>query len=322
LTDNAKISDVIADTFTNGNATVTIYARIFNPANDSWSDWDFYPNFKNKAASKIQYRNNYVLTTLDGSDFARVNAIRCFYITDKDKISAASQEFITAPQDFYADLKTCYVLVKHSEIVDAEIKCYVLQTPRGEIFENVMIGTATGENQTLYLQSGGVIFPSPSGIHLFKGSNGQPITDFYFDTENSTVSPPPVGDIYASWTAGTGDEVWQEMLQDSADFNSSRFTYRATDSANKKVVAVKIVLTRQGDTVSDTQIGTGTGKLQTFALPHRAKAETLSCTAPFKYDEGGQILKTCAGIAESISVNYDWQASVPEIKEIICGWSV
>lgn len=317
LTDNAKITEIVADTFTNGNATATIYARVFN---NGWSDWDFYPNFNHKPAQKIQFKINYVLTTLDGSDFARVNSIRCLYITDKNKVAAAAQEFITTAQDFYADLKTCYLLVKHSEIVDAEIKAYVNFGNPPVQRENVLIGTGNGETQTLYLQAGGVIDKNVAqdSIHIEVG--GRVFTGFYYDTENSTVTlqADAGAEIYASWNCNGEDEFWREMAQD----DSGRFIYRLTDNENKKVAAVKIVLSRKGGVVELTNIGVGNGKAQTFSLPHKARAETLTCNAPFKYDEDSQILKTCASIAEVVFVGYDWQGDIPTLNEIICGWSV
>ena len=136
LRDNAKIKELRSSIYTNGNATVTLYARIFNPVT-GWTDYDFLPMFENKLASKIQYKAVYVLTSLDGSDFGAVNYVRCFYSTDADISAANTQEIISLAQDFNADLKTAYLLVKHSELADAELKAYVNFSPLPVMRENV-----------------------------------------------------------------------------------------------------------------------------------------------------------------------------------------
>lgn len=338
LPENAKIYNLIADTNTNGNGAVTIYARTFNPANNTWSNFDYLPNFANKIASKIQYRLNYLVTTLDGSDAARCNNIKCFYTTDADLLSGATQEIISLPQDYHTDLKTCYALLKHSELIDAEIKCYLFLTPRGEVRENVMIGTyqtTDGENnQTFYLSYNGVVDTniSQDTIHLFQTPNGgsilnsRLISDFYFDTENSTVTlkAEEGAEIYASYECGTAEE-WIEMVSDSVTEDngvySTRFIYRATGTADRKIAAVKFVITRLADKVDQTEIATGTGKLQIFALPHKAKAETLIASGNWIYDEDAQILKTVAPINTPVTVQYDWQGQFPTIYEYIWGVS-
>ena len=313
LRDNAKIKELRSSIYTNGNATVTLYARIFNP--------------ENKLASKIQYKAVYVLTSLDGSDFGAVNYVRCFYSTDADISAANTQEIISLAQDFNADLKTAYLLVKHSELADAELKAYVNFSPLPVRRENVPLGTTTGTSQTVYLEVDGVVDKNVVADSLHIEIGGKTLSGYYYDTENSTVTlQADAGkEILASYDCGNAED-WREMELDSATFNdgvySSRFIYRFTDFINKKVAAVKIVLKRLSGTVEMSNLGTGTGKLQYFALPHKAKLETLTAGGSWRYDEEGQILSTVIAVNNEVNAGYDWQGNLPRVYGYIAGFSV
>ena len=325
--DSSKINEIKASTYSNGHGKIVLYARIFEPVT-GWSDWGFLPDFNNKFATKIQFREKDTLTTLDGSDFAACNYIQCLYSTDGDILSGSTEEIISLAQDYPEDLKTAYLLVKHSEIVDAEIKAYVNFSAAPARRENVLLGTATGEEQTLSLAYNAVVDKNVVGnsIHLEVG--GKTFTGFYFDTENSTITikADEGQEIYGSWDCGLDSENWREMTLDYTqaqdNYFASRFIYRIADETNKKVAAIKIVLTRLSGNVDTTEIGTGTGELQIFAIPHKAKLETLSASGAWKYDEEGQILKTVANIDMEMTAGYSWQGNLSTVYSYIAGFSV
>lgn len=327
LRDGAKIKELRSNVYTNGNATVKLYARVLDPVN-GWTDYDFLPMFEKKLANKIQYKVVYALSSLDGSDFAAVNYIRCFYSTDSNVLAADSQEIITLAQDYYSDLKTAYLLVKHSEIVDAELKAYVNLSPLPVRRENISLGTSTGESQTLYLGVGGVVDKNivADSIHLEIG--GKTFTGFYFNTGNSsiTLQADANKEITASYDCGLDNEDWRLMdldfTRDEGGYFASRFIYRATDFEDKKVASIKIVIERLSGTVEMTNIGMGNGKLQFYALPHKAKAETLSASGAWKYDEEGQILSTTVAINNEVNTGYDWQGDLFKVYEYIAGFAV
>jgi len=306
LPGNAKIYDIKESKFTNGNGTATVQCQL-----DGAGDWLYTVEAAGKTASKIQFRTQFILSTLDGSDFAKVNSVKTFYTTDKDKLSGSTMEIISLPQDYPDDLKTFAALIKHSELVDCEIKAYVNVSQT--LYRENVFQTPNGE--TLYLSFNGVVDKNinADSIRLFDGD--KPVTNFYFDTENSSVNllQLPTGEIFASYESTTA-ENWQELQGDS-----SRFTL---NSLAGKIAAVKFVITRFSGVSDALQIGTGTGKLQTFALPHRAKIETLTCSAPFKYDEEAQILKVVAPVDEPIYISYEWQGQFPKIYSYIWGAAV
>lgn len=327
LRDSAKIKEIRSSIFTNGHATTTLYCRVNDPVT-GWSDWKFLPEVENTPATAIQFKVNYKLATLDGSDFAAVNYIQVLYSTDGDILSGSTQDIISLAQDYYQDLKTCYLLVKHSELVDAELKAYVNFSAAPARRENVLLGVGTGEEQTISLAYNAVVDKNVAqdSIHIEIG--GKTFTGFYFDTEKSTITLKADKDaeIFGSWDCGLDSENWREMecisTQEQDNYFASRFVYRIADEANKKVAAVKISLTRLSGNVDTTKIGTGTGELQIFAFPHKAKAESLSASGAWKYEEEGQILKTVANIDMEMTAGYSWQGNLPTVYSYIAGFSV
>lgn len=323
---NSKIKKIREDKILNGNGSATNQAKIFNPVNKTWSDFDFLPNFENKSASKIQFRTQYILTALDGSDFAKVNFIKCAYSTDSSRLSGSTCEIVSLPQDFPQDLKTCYALIKHSELIDSQIKAFVNFSAPPVRRENIMIGTATGDLQTLYLMCGGVVDTGILQDTLHLDIGGRTFSDFDFDTENSTITlkADAGAEIFASYEC-CENENWLEMEPDSVSFSDgiyfSKFKYRLTDSRNKKIAAVKFVITRLADKVEQTVIGAGNGKIQKFALPHKAKIDTLNASGAWKYDENTQILQTITALNEPVTAAYEYQGDFPQIFEYIWGVS-
>lgn len=328
LRDNAKIKEIVSSVTTNGNATATIYARIFNPVNQTWTDYDYLPNFANKIAAQIQYKTEYKVTTLDGSDYAEVKNIKCFYSTDADILSGSTQEIISLAQDYPADLKTCYLLVKHSELIDAKLKAYVNFSAAPPRRENVMVGKTTGEEQKLYLMFEGVVDQNilQSSIHLEIG--GKTFSGFYFDTADSsiTLTADEGQDIYASWDCGYDNENWLEMERDfsqvDGDHFNSRFVYRLSNNKNKRVAAIKIVLTRLAGNAEGETLGTGNGQTQTFVLRHTPKPETFNADGAWQLIDGTNILKVTAGIGSAIDATFDWQGTLPRVLSYIAGFTV
>lgn len=317
LPSDARIFEAVESKYTNGNATVLTQCKI----NDG--EWLYLADCAFKDAQKIQFRSQFVLSTLDGSDFAKVNSVKLFYQTDKNLSAAPTMEIISKPQDFNYDLKTCYALINHSELVDSQIKAFVSFSKLPIRRENVMIGTATGETQTLNLAYGGVVDSGivADSIHLEVDNRTFP--DFYFDVENSTVTlKADAGkEIFASYDIYDAED-WREMEYLDGDTFSSRFCFNLADSLDMKVCNVKFVVTRLSGSVENETLGLGTGKLQTFFLPHRAKLETLQCTGDFLYDENSQILKVVAPLNMPVVASYDWQGQLPQIKSYSWGVSI
>lgn len=317
LPPDARIFQAIENKYTNGNATILTQCKI----NDG--EWIYLADAAFKDAAKIQFRSQFVLSTLDGSDFAQVHNVKTFYQTDKNLSAAPSQEIISTPQDFSADLKTCYALIRHSELIDAQIKAFVSFTEKPARRENVMLGTATGDTQTLNLAFNGVVDSNIAADSIHIEIDGRTFADFHFDIENSTVTlKADAGkEIFASWELSNFEE-WREMQFLDGDNFYSRFNFNLTDSLNKRVVNVKFVVTRLSGTVENEELGAATGKLQIFHLPHRAKSETLTVSGSFKYDEESQILKVVNAKDLPIVISYSYVGQLPKIYSYAWACSV
>lgn len=314
LSDNARVYQLSeSEKFCNGHSTSLTECRILKN-NGEWSDWQILPAAENTVGSKIQFRTNPILTTLDGSDEIKIGAVICKYTTNADISPADSFEIITLPQEYDADLKTFYALIKHDELIDAEIKAYVNISGVNKRRENIEIGAGTSETQTIILSDTNIAQDT-----LNITIDGVTTGDYYFDTGNSsiTLTADSGAQIAASYLYEFAAENWHEMTQDFQDSVKTRFTYTAAEGG--RVVSFKFVVKRQKGSASEN-LGAGNGKFQSYNLSHAAT--DIDCNAVFEYDEGAQILKAVAPIDEEIFCNYNWRGVQPVIHEFICGAAV
>ena len=254
------------------------------------------------------------MVLLDGSDEVKIGAVICKYTTNADISPADSFEIITLPQEYDADLKTFYALIKHDELIDAEIKAYVNISGVNKRRENIEIGAGTSETQTIILSDTNIAQDT-----LNITIDGVTTGDYYFDTGNSsiTLTADSGAQIAASYLYEFAAENWHEMTQDFQDSVKTRFTYTAAEGG--RVVSFKFVVKRQKGSASEN-LGAGNGKFQSYSLSHAAT--DIDCNAVFEYDEGAQILKAVAPIDEEIFCNYNWRGVQPVIHEFICGAAV
>ena len=291
-----------------------------------WSDdWLNLADAQNCLATALQFQIQYIVTTLDGSDFARVNSVNIIYTTDSEKLSGDTTEIVTAPLEYYSDLGTCYAFIKTGELIDCNLRAFVtFSAPVGH--REVTLGYSNGEEQSFTLVYDGVVERNIVADTIHMTYDGKPLLDFYFDTQNSTLTyTAPYGTVVrATYDAGANSENWREMALDFQHEDDgttySRFIYRTGNAASGSVSAVKFRFEKKSGTESNEPLGTGTGKEQIFYLPHKARIETISCTGAWKYDEAAQILKVIAPIDEEIAVSYSWTGAIPDAKEYVVGW--
>lgn len=323
----ARITAATYNKADNGYAKSSCTIRLRDKGGD-WTDWLEFTDAVNKEACAVQFKAHYVLTTLDGSDEGKIFDCKVAYVTDCENLAGDTLEIFTTPQTYsYGNLGTCYALIKHTELFDADVKAYVKFDSPTSQRENINIGRGTGTYQTYHLGINGGIDRNinQSTLHITAGDIN--ITDFYYNTENATVEVKAVEgvDIKASYEYDVDAENWVEMARQitqpygDAGLYMSRFVYR-TDSENKNISAVKFTLTRQNGTVDDV-IGLGTGRLQTFVLPHRAKVESITFKGAWTYDEDTQILQTTADVDGTLEISYDWAGILPKVESFSVGWT-
>lgn len=322
--DACKIVAVQPNLALNGNGVVNVKCKLCHPVT-GWSDWLDFIDAKNQLATAAQIQIRYIVTTMDGSDLAKVNAVDITYTTDSEQLSGEAMEIVTLPQEFYSDLETCYALIKTGELVDCELKAYASFGAPTIRRDNVTLGTATGELQTVQLIYNGELDTGviPESIHLTAGD--KVIQQFDFDTQFSTLTftGESGATIVASYER-CDEESWIELQQnfslDDEGTVSTRFIGRLENTTGKSVSAVKFRFIRKSGSVENELLSVGTGKEQAFVLPHHAKAESIQCGGSWRYDEDTQILKVVAAIGENISVSYSWEGAFPEVKNYIAGW--
>ena len=309
LAPNARVVSSRDYTSAHGNANVQVKCRLQNPLT-GWGNWILPVEAAGKPAAAIQFQATYTLTTLDGTDYAKVDNVQTDFTTDADSSAADFCEFVTAPQQFYTALGTCYALVEHDELQDCLIQAFV-NFAKPPQHRDAFLGTATGNEQTFNLPDA---FIDQSTLTLEIG--GRNVQNFHYDTQHSAITfTGSVGEsVSAAYDFGS-EEDWREMALELSGLNASRFAYRLGDG---QVSAVKIRLTKGSGHTEET-LGLGNGREQTFCTSHRANG--LTCTAPCRYDADTRILKTLAPIDAQISAAYNWSGTFPAVKEITVGWA-
>lgn len=326
---SARITAASYNKADNGYAKSSCQIRLRDIGGD-WGDWLEFSDAINKEACAVQFKAHFVLTTLDGSDEGKIFDCKIEYVTDCDNLAGDTLEIFTTPQTYsYGDLGTCYALIKHSELFDADVKAYIKFETSNSQRQNIIIGRGTGNYETYWLGINGSIDRNinQSTLHITAGDIN--IIDFYYNTENATVEVKADEgvDIKASYEYDVDSENWIEMARQitqpygDAGLYMSRFVYRLTDTEGKQTSAVRFTLTRQNGSVTDEEIGLGTGRLQTFVLPHRAKKESIAMKGAWTYDEETQILQTTAAVNDTLKISYDWTGILPTAKSFSVGWT-
>ena len=308
LKPNAKIISIREIKTETGNATSITECRINKLS--GWSDWLPLLDAEYQTASQIQFRTNFALTTLDGTDSSQIN-ITIRYTDDADKVATNFRIFTTSTQSLDADLKNCYVLVKHSPLLDSTLQAYVNLREGVKRRAKVFLGRTAGIEQTLYLPNKYFVQNS-----LRVEIDGKPFYDYEYDTENSALKFTAPADlpVTAAFDYHSA-ENWQPMTLDFSKLNQTRFTFH-TDTENLRECAVMLVLRTSTGNAEFT--ATGTGRVQTFALNNFPTAVT--CNAPFKIDN--QLIKICAPIDATVICNYNYEGNIPNVNEFIAGFSI
>lgn len=326
----ARIINITAEKDLKGYARADIFVRLKNLA--GWTDWLDLNDAQSKAATALQFKTAYTLTTLDGTDKARAYNFKVLYSTDTENTAANVVEIYLKPQKYeYDDLKKCYTLIKHTSLVDAGIECDINFAQPPLTRKNILIGKGTGALQTYWLGLNGGIDRNinPSSLRITAGNIN--VVNFYYDMENATVQFIAENDaeIRASYEYEIDAENWLPMAGALAQsYNDeglyfSRFLFRLSAYKDKKISAVRFRLKREVGNVIDSDLGAATGYEQTFLLPHRALKETvrLGGKCSYQYDEETQILKVVGVAKEDLKLSYDWVGELPLIKEFVAGWT-
>ena len=288
-----------------------------------WGDWLEFTDVVNKTANAVQFKNHYLVTTLDGSDLANVYNFKIDYVTDSENTAADIQELYFQEYELEFDAGTIYVLIKHTELEDSELKCYVKLSEKAKRRENISIGTGTGNLKTYYLGINNGVDLNINHNTLDITVDGAKFENYYYDTKFSTVEmTAPVGSsICASYEYLKYDvENWVEAEKQAETLidglYNTRFILRNAEKG-KRITAIKIVATRESGRVENLNLGSGTNKFETFTLEKRAKS--IECSGHWTYDEDSRELKVLS--SEDINVSYDWVGTFPKVENVYIGYT-
>lgn len=324
-----RIADIQANVLCTGNATANVKVQLKD--GDIWSEWLELSAAKDKPASAVKFLLNYKVTTLDGSDSAKISSVLVKHTLGAALVSGDVAEIYSSVCNFDTDLKTCYLVVKHKRLIDSRIEAYVNFMPEPLHRELIPLGTSSGTMQTLALAVNGVKDTGidQNSIQLF--ADGVPVTNFSYNVAVSevTVNIAAGKAVAASYDYAHAKESWREMIHkidtqpylDDGSF-MSRFEYvLPDDEVNQKLSNVRIRLFRPAGSVVNESLGLATGAIQQFALPHAAKQESIQLNADWSYDADTQILTAVARKDTELIISYDWLGESHEIYSWAAGWS-
>lgn len=327
----ASIIDVTAKTSTTGSASISIRALLKNE--DEWSAEYQLSELKNLSADAIKFRITYTVSALD-SETAKVDSIQVRYSSGGAGAVAGSEaEIVSIEQNYENGIRFAQATLKHSKLIDGEIRSYV--SFRSKPLERTLIeiGQGTGEVHTYDLkpQSQDDNDPKIDQTSLRIFVDGIEKTGFNFNSGTSqvTITAPVNSVVAASYLYNIDEENWRLMDQTSTEpylqtgLYATRFEYAMPDDEDGKPIAsVKFILDRPVGDVLNENLGVGTGLTQTFVLPHKAKIETIKIpNAEFVYDEDSQMLRVVAPRGTDLNLSYSWVAESQEVDGFTIGFA-
>lgn len=326
-TEPRLITKITADTVIKGQASVNVTVRLRNQ--EVWTNYMSFEQAAGLEADAVQFKAQYSVTTAGGTDSAQIKQIAVTYSSGENIVTDADTIIFSKVQNYGVDLQTCYVVVHHDPLIDAEIKAYVNFMPEPKHRELIQIGMGTGSRQeyTLGNPDKNIV---PTSIRLYQ--DDQPLYDFDFSAELSTVvlTAKKNSVITASYNYKYGVEEWLEMnprllqpYNDADGTYASRFylNLSASDALGKRISNVMIRLKKLSGKATES-LGEATGKKQLFTLQHKAKPSTISFTGTvdFSYDEESGILSLVASKGTALNVSYNWQGENITVHSFAAGW--
>lgn len=330
---DVSIVSVTADTATTGQASAAVTVSL--KQNGTWSGWMSMIDTKDKKASDIKYKATYSVTKLDGTDTAKVNKVSVIYCAGTSTVSGDTAEILTITQNYDNSIGFAECLIKHKELMDAQIRSYVALRAAPKKRTMINVGTGNGKTQTVKLgikDSQGNIVPD-SGINhdtLAVQFDAKPTFGYGYNTEVSELTFTADNDVAvtASYEYGWEPETWVEMTKATTQpYNDTghygtKFEYEVPSGMDGKTISnMKTVLYRPSGTVTDEVIGTATGKKQLIVLPHFARKESIVCSGSWSYDDNSRILTVVDDKGNAIKISYSWIAETQEIYGLTAGWA-
>lgn len=159
---------------------------------------------------------------------------------------------------------------------------------------------------------------------------------YHFDKAISNVhlvlKHPDVKDVtYAAYLSIRKEkddvEVWLPMMQDAVtgeDILTDEFDYTAEDEAKSGWYGLRVDIVGSKGSVKDEALGSGTGAVMTYKLPHSARKKSIKVSpanASWNYDSKKNTIDITATAGVPITISYDWESEVSYLDSMSCIFS-
>lgn len=344
---NVEIIKATVDSATADGGSVTVQASLYTTTTTTgddgtatttgtWSDYQAITAIKTQKAAKIKFKATYTATVI-GTSTATLASVTVLHKSSDASVSGLTANIISDTKNLNMDVRYIRATLVHEKLKDADIEAYVAFRDATKTRERILIGTGTGEKQTLTLGVAGTsgTVTADTGIDLNKlviylGNTATSDYETNLKTNQVTITADAGTNIYASYTYGWNTETWQKMTQGNRDVYQNDTSHYATawsfalddDAAAKQIAAINYKMIRTEGSIKDVALGTANGTTQVYVLNHICKAETLVIPGASSFVvSNDNILSVVAPKGTELKASYDYTGSTPKASFYVMAWN-
>lgn len=299
---------------------------------EEWSKELSLDELKGLSGDAIKFKVKLSATTIGVSQAGIAKLSLTLRSSERLATATGNASLTSKTQVFDIGMTYGRLYVKHGELRDAKISADIMfrETPKKR--EMYKIAEGTGKQQTVTLADTQVDF---STLQLFANNDRIPVFDFNSMENTVTFIAPDLSTVFATYEYEVEPEDWQPMqaqgaqgYTNTAGYASTSFAYQVTGT-EKGYSAVRVNLEKPEGSVQDALLGIGTGRIQTFFLPHYAKVETLklkngteeSARKNWSYDQESRALQLIALKDREVTASYEYAAESPKVYGFVAAWN-
>jgi len=331
--DDGEPSDIISITVDKtelDGGTAQVLASI-KDAEGNWSEYKDISSYITSPATKaaaIKFRVIQSVTSI-GKSTSAVSTITVRHGSSSfTALAEGTCTCISKTYDFKNTMSRAHLMVEHPIVKDTEIKAYVALRSKPNYVTSEVLGVGNGKSQTFTLAHTDAI-ASHGFVLYFDDTEVKPEKYSFSPTDGHvTCTADENVAITCDYIYGWSSEVWTPMTHDKEFYETQtglvndQFDYNAGENDPMgSTGAVRVDITQLEGKEKDVALGTGTGKLQVFTLPHHAKGETIKVTpadATWRFKDSSDKLLVTAKEGEAISISYEWTARTNYLESMVC----
>lgn len=328
--DGDKIVKVEYTPIAKDGGSIEIYASI--RTGEAWSKELSLEELKGLSGDAIKFKVRLSATTIGVSQAGIAKLALTLRSPERLATATGSTSLTSKTQAFDIGMLYGRLYVKHAELRDAKISADIMfrETPKKR--EMYKIAEGTGKQQTVTLADTQVDF---STLQLFANNDHIPVFGFNSMENTVTFTAPELSTVFVTYEYEVEPENWQPMqpqgtqgYTNTAGYASTSFAYQVTGT-EKGYSAVRVNLEKPEGSVQDALLGIGTGRMQTFFLPHYAKVETLKlkngteeiARKNWSYDQESRMLRLIALKDREVTASYEYVAESPKVYGFVAAWN-